>query len=61
MRNHICLNGLLTACIAFKQLFIAELSKSKPSTKNMKLRTFSSRSIAEIQGGKGIYNINDDG
>lgn len=61
MRNYICLKGILTACIALKQLFIAVLLKSKPSTKNMKLRTFSSRNLAEIQVGKSIYNINDDG
>lgn len=37
------------------------LLKTKPSIKNLKLRTFSSRNTTESQGGKGIYNINDDG
>lgn len=47
--------------IALKLLFIPVLLKAKPSIKNLKLRTFSSGNIAESQGGKGIYNINDDG
>lgn len=45
--------------IALKLLFLQTLSKAKPSIKNLKLRTFNSGNIAESQGGKGIYNIND--
>lgn len=51
----------MTVWIGLKLLFTLVLLKAKPNTKNLKLRTFSSGNIAESQGGKGIYNINDDG
>lgn len=46
--------------IDLKLVFIRVLLKAKPSIKNLKLRAFSSRNM-ESQGGKGIYNISDDG